>query len=117
MRHAPLLLLAVAAVAAPFTAAGAEHDTIIRHGVIYDGSGKPPFAGDIVIDGDRITYAGRRAAGRGRNEINAKGKALAPGFINMLAHGEESLILDGRALSDLRQGVTLEVFGEDSMGR
>ncbi|MEJ0040339.1 MAG: D-aminoacylase [Gammaproteobacteria bacterium] len=116
MRHAPLLLLAVAAVAAPFTAAGADHDTIIRHGVIYDGSGKPPFAGDIAIDGDRITYVGRHAAGRGRNEIDALGKALAPGFINMLAHGEESLILDGRALSDLRQGVTLEVFGEDSMG-
>ncbi|MEP7246223.1 MAG: D-aminoacylase [Gammaproteobacteria bacterium] len=116
MRHALPLLLAVVAVVTPLVAKGAEHDTIIRHGLIYDGSGKRPFVGDIAIDGDRITYLGRRAPGRGRSEIDARGKALAPGFINLLAHGEESLIVDGRALSDLRQGVTLEVFGEDSMG-
>jgi N-acyl-D-amino-acid deacylase len=92
------------------------HEIIIRHGTIYDGSGKPPYVGDIAIDGDRITYAGRHAPGAGRNEIDARGKAVAPGFINMLAHPEESLLVDGRALSDLKQGVTLEVMGEDSMG-
>lgn len=116
MRAAVVPVLAVAAVVASFTASGAEHDTVIRHGLIYDGSGKAPFPGDIAIDGDRIAYVGRRAPGRGRTEIDARGRALAPGFINMLAHGEESLIVDGRALSDLRQGVTLEVFGEDTMG-
>jgi N-acyl-D-amino-acid deacylase len=59
---------------------------------------------------------GKHAPGHGRTEVDAKGRAVAPGFINMLAHPEESLFADGRALSDLRQGVTLEVMGEDSMG-
>jgi N-acyl-D-amino-acid deacylase len=97
-------------------AGNAQHDTIIRDGLIYDGSGSPPYGGDVTIDGDRITYVGKHASGRGRTEVNARGKAVAPGFINMLAHPEESLLADGRALSDLRQGVTLEVMGEDSMG-
>lgn len=96
--------------------AQADHDTIIRNGVIYDGSGDKPFVGDLAIDGDRISYVGPHASGHGRTEINANGKAIAPGFVNMLAHPEESLIVDGRALSDLRQGVTLEVMGEISMG-
>jgi len=112
-----LAALAMVGTAAPAMAqtAKAHYDTIIRHGLIYDGSGKPPFVGDIAIDGDRIAYVGRRAPGKGR-EIDAHGKAVAPGFINMLAHPEESLLVDGRALSDLRQGVTLEVMGEESMG-
>ena len=96
--------------------AAAEHETTIRHGTIYDGSGRPPFVGDITIDGDRISYVGPHAPGHARHEIDARGKAVAPGFINMLAHPEESLLVDGRALSDLRQGVTLEVMGEMSMG-
>ncbi len=95
---------------------GSTHDTIIRGGLIYDGSGGPAYRGDVVIDGDRITYVGKHAPGHGRVEVDARGKAVAPGFINMLAHPEESLLADGRALSDLRQGVTLEVMGEDSMG-
>jgi N-acyl-D-amino-acid deacylase len=94
----------------------ARHDTVIRNGLIYDGSGRPPFSGDIAIDADRIAYVGEHAPGHGRVEVDAKGNAVAPGFINMLAHPEESLLADGRALSDLRQGVTLEVMGEDSMG-
>jgi N-acyl-D-amino-acid deacylase len=96
--------------------AAADHDTIIRNGVIYDGSGDKPFVGDLSIDGDRISYVGAHAPGHGRTEVNANGKAIAPGFVNMLAHPEESLMVDGRALSDLRQGVTLEVMGEISMG-
>ncbi len=124
MRHARahtkrlVLMLAVAAAASPvFAEADQNHyDIVIRHGLIYDGSGKPPFPGDVAIDGDRIAYVGPHAPGKGRTEIDAHGKALAPGFINMLAHPEESLLVDGRALSDLRQGVTLEVLGEDSMG-
>ena len=94
----------------------ADHETIIRGGVIYDGSGDKPFVGDLAIDGDRISYVGPHASGHGRTEINASGRAIAPGFVNMLAHPEESLLADGRALSDLRQGVTLEVMGEISMG-
>src|SRR5260370_536464 len=92
------------------------HESLIRHGLIYDGSGKPGFIGDIGIDGDRITYVGPHAPGKARAEIDARGKAVVPGFINMLAHPEESLLVDGRALSDLTQGVTLEVMGEFSMG-
>lgn len=97
-------------------AAPARHDTVIRHGLVLDGSGGKPYVGDVAIDGDRISYVGPHAPGRGRVEVDARGKAIAPGFINMLAHPEVSLLADGRALSDLRQGVTLEVMGEDSMG-
>jgi N-acyl-D-amino-acid deacylase len=114
-----LVAMAIAASSAPIGAAGAigpDHDTIIRNGLIYDGSGTAPYTGDIAIDGDRIAYVGKHARGRGRTEVDAHGKAITPGFINTLAHPEESLLVDGRALSDLAQGVTLEVMGEFSMG-
>ena len=65
---------------------------------------------------DRIAYVGPHAVGKGFTEVDARGKAVSPGFINMLAHPEESLLEDGRALSDLKQGVTLEVMGEATMG-
>lgn len=97
-------------------AAHGPHEVIVRGGLIYDGSGKPAYVGDVAIDGDRIAYVGRHAPGKARTVVDAHGKAVAPGFINMLAHPEVSLLADGRALSDLRQGVTLEVMGEDSMG-
>ncbi len=108
------LSLMVLSVTASATAA--KHDTVIRNGLIFDGSGKAPFAGDVAIDGDRISYVGPHAPGHGRTEFDARGRAVSPGFINMLAHPEQSLLADGRALSDLRQGVTLEVMGELSMG-
>ncbi len=92
------------------------YDVVIRGGTVYDGSGGAPFVGDVAIRADRIAYVGPHAPGRSAEEFSARGKAVAPGFINMLAHPEESLLIDGRALSDLRQGVTLEVLGEDSMG-
>ena len=118
MRQILLAVLVVLASGAPALglAASPQHDVIIRDGLIYDGSGKPPYPGELTIDGDRITYVGRHATGHARTEVDAHGKAVAPGFINMLAHPEESLLADGRALSDLSQGVTLEVMGEDSMG-
>jgi N-acyl-D-amino-acid deacylase len=92
------------------------HDIVLRNGAIYDGSGLKPYVGDIAIDGDRIGYVGAHRALSGRTVIDVKGQAIAPGFINMLAHPEDSLFADGRALSDLKQGVTLEVMGEFSMG-
>ena len=94
----------------------AVHDIVLRNGIIYDGSGKKPYAGEVAIDADRITYVGPPRKLSARTEIDVKGQAIAPGFINMLAHPEESLFADGRALSDLEQGVTLEVMGEFSMG-
>jgi N-acyl-D-amino-acid deacylase len=113
----PIGLLAfVSAVAPAVFAADLQHDTILRNGLVYDGSGQPPYRGEVAIDGDHISYVGRHVDGRARTEVDVHGKAIAPGFINMLAHPEESLFADGRALSDLTQGVTLEVMGEDSMG-
>jgi N-acyl-D-amino-acid deacylase len=90
----------------------AAHDVVIRGGTVYDGSGGTPFAADIAIDGDRITAIGKALGARGRAEIDAGGLAVAPGFINMLSWATTSLLADGRSQSDIRQGVTLEVFGE-----
>src|SRR5579884_3147803 len=94
-----------------------DYDVLIRGGTIYDGSGATPYVGDIAIKGDKIVYAGPRAPGAAAKVIDATGDAVSPGFINMLSWAVESLIADGRGLSDVDQGVTLEVFGEgDSMG-
>jgi len=106
--------LALATAAAPET--GKVHDVVLHGGSIYDGSGGKPYLGDVAIDGDRIAYVGPKRDLVGRTDIDVHGGAVAPGFINMLAHPEESLLVDGRALSDLTQGVTLEVMGEFSMG-
>jgi len=89
----------------------AGHDVVIRGGTIYDGSGGAPFGADVAIDGDRITAIGA-VRERGGTEIDAAGLAVTPGFINMLSWATTSLIADGRSQSDIRQGVTLEVFGE-----
>ncbi len=117
MRH-PKGILAGAVLGLLLTGAAraADYDLLVRGGTIYDGSGAAPYRGDVAIKGDRIVYVGPRASGEAARSIEATGLAVAPGFINMLAHPEESLIADGRALSDLSQGVTLEVLGEDSMG-
>jgi N-acyl-D-amino-acid deacylase len=94
-----------------------DYDVVIRHGTIYDGGGKPPYVADIAIKGDTIAAVGNWENVRGKTEIDATGLAVAPGFINMLSWATESLIEDGRSESDIRQGVTLEVFGEgESMG-
>src|SRR5438128_1973302 len=94
-----------------------ECDLLIRGGTIYDGRGGPAFAGDVAIRGDRIVAVGSLRGWQGRDELDAGDLAVAPGFVNMLSWANESLLEDGRAQSDLRQGVTLEVLGEGaSMG-
>jgi len=94
-----------------------HYDVLITGGTIYDGSGGKPFKGDVAIAGDRIVYVGKHAPGKAVRTVDARGKAVAPGFINMLSWANESLLVDGRGQSDLRQGVTLEVMGEgESMG-
>jgi N-acyl-D-amino-acid deacylase len=96
---------------------GSEYDVVIRNGAIYDGSGNPPFVGDLVIKNDTVALVGKAGDLRGNIEIDATGMAVSPGFINMLSWANETLIQDGRSESDIRQGVTLEVFGEgESMG-
>jgi len=94
-----------------------EYDLLVRGGTVYDGSGSAGYAGEVAIQGDRIAYVGPKAPGRAKREIDAAGKAVSPGFINMLSWSTESLLVDGRGQGELRQGVTLEVMGEgDSMG-
>jgi N-acyl-D-amino-acid deacylase len=106
-----LLALASAALAACVSTQRAEFDLVVRHGTIYDGSGGRPFVGDVAIRGDRIVAVGR-VDGLARREIDARGLAIAPGFINMLSWACDTLLVDGRGLSDVAQGVTLEVMGE-----
>jgi N-acyl-D-amino-acid deacylase len=94
-----------------------EYDLIIRNATIYDGSGQPPTTGDLAVSGDTIAAIGSLGEAVGKQEIDARGLALSPGFINMLSWATESLIEDGRAQSDVRQGITLEIMGEGwSMG-
>ncbi|MEO7992703.1 MAG: D-aminoacylase, partial [Chryseolinea sp.] len=93
-----------------------EFDVVIRGGTVYDGSGKPGIISDVGINSDTVAYVGDLTKAVGKKEIDAKGQAVAPGFINMLSHAETSLLFDGNSESDIRQGVTLEVFGEMSMG-
>jgi len=87
-------------------------DIIIRRGTVYDGSGRSPFVADVAINKDTIAFIGDLSNSKAKKEISAQGLAVAPGFINMLSWADEDLIKDGRSMSDIKQGVTLEVFGE-----
>lgn len=93
------------------------HDLILFNATIIDGSGSPSFNGDLAIKGEHISALGNLTEQCAKERKDVNGKVLAPGFINMLSWATESLIIDGRALSDIHQGVTLEVMGEGvSMG-
>lgn len=95
---------------------GPTYDLVIRNATLYDGSGKAPIKGDIAVNSDTIAAIGT-VSGKGKTEVDAKGMAVSPGFVNMLSWGTISLIKDGRGLSDIKQGITLEVMGEgESMG-
>jgi len=92
-------------------------DVIIRNGTIYDGTGAEPRQADVAIRGDRIAGVGDFKSAKANTVIDAKGLAVAPGFINMLSWSTDSLIQDGRSQSEIRQGVTTEIMGEgESMG-
>lgn len=108
---AALSLTACGAPSAP------SYDAVIVNGVVYDGGGAAPVETEIAIKGDRIVFVGDVDESNAREVIDAGGMAVAPGFINMLSWAPTTLIEDGRGLSDVKQGVTLEVFGEGwSMG-
>jgi N-acyl-D-amino-acid deacylase len=95
----------------------ADFDVIIKNGTFYDGTGAEPKQADVAIRGDRIVGIGDFKKAKARTIIDAKGLAVAPGFINMLSWSTESLIQDGRSQSEIRQGVTTEIMGEgESMG-
>jgi N-acyl-D-amino-acid deacylase len=111
------ILAAAAAAALTACATAPSYDTIIRGGTVYDGTGAAGVAADVAIEGDRIAAVGDLGNAKAQTVIDASGKAVAPGFINVLSWATETLIEDGRGQSDLLQGVTLEVFGEGwSMG-
>jgi N-acyl-D-amino-acid deacylase len=94
-----------------------QYDLIIRNGLVIDGSGSPGIATAVAIRGDRIAAVGALTNATARQTLDATGLVVAPGFINMLSWADEPLLVDGRSQSEIKQGVTLEVFGEGwSMG-
>ena len=110
-------IIGLAAALLAGAAPAPRYDTILRSGTIVDGRGGAPYTGDVAISGDRIAAVAPHVAGSAAREIDARGLAVAPGFVNMLSWADEALIVDGRSESDIRQGVTLEVMGEgDSFG-
>jgi N-acyl-D-aspartate/D-glutamate deacylase len=114
MRRLVLLFHAVLfIVCVPVVCWSATYDVVITSGQIYDGSGRPPYTADVGIKGDRIVALGQLEPDADV-VIDARGLAVAPGFINMLSWANESLIHDGRSQSEVRQGVTLEILGEGS---
>lgn len=118
----PLLVIAILLGTVPGCGAPADerrdgYDVLIRGGTVYDGSGGAPVVADVAINGETVAAIGDLSGETGVTEIDATGYAVAPGFINMLSWATEDLLVDGRSLGDIRQGVTLEVFGEGwSMG-
>jgi N-acyl-D-amino-acid deacylase len=108
----PKALLGITLLALGCAGDAQHYDVILRGGTIHDGTGRPPVVGDVAILGDSIAAVGELGNATADTTIDVTGLAVAPGFINMLSWATESLIEDGRALSDIMQGVTLEVFGE-----
>jgi N-acyl-D-amino-acid deacylase len=101
--------IAAAAYDAPLEAA---YDIIIRNGHIIDGTGNPWYAADVGIEGDRVAAIGDLRDCHAAREIDASGRIVAPGFVDMLGQSEINLLLDNRSLSKLSQGITTEITGE-----
>ena len=111
-----LSLMAIAQGQSRLSSQPQSFDIIIKGGVVYDGTGRPARKVDVGIKGDRIAAIGNLSRAMAASVVDASGLAVAPGFINMLSHSESSLIRDPRSLSELKQGVTTQIFGELSMG-
>ncbi|WP_439106950.1 N-acyl-D-amino-acid deacylase family protein [Congregibacter sp.] len=109
------LLLAVIIACLSVVAWGTDYDLIIRNGTVYDGSGSPPIRADVGVSGDRVFAVGDLSDSAAHTEVDATGRAVAPGFFNLLSHAHVSLIQDGRAMSDVLQGITFEVLSELSI--
>lgn len=111
------IVIALALLSATGCSQNEDYDVIIRNGMIYDGTGSKPYKADLAIQADTIAFIGDLSDSKGRKEIDAAGKTVSPGFINMLSWANETLIEDGRSMSNIHQGVTLEIMGEGwSMG-
>ena len=112
-----LFLLALSPFVFGEPAATDKFDVIIKGGTVYDGTGEKPRVVDVALRGDRVAGVGKYSPDQAKTVIEAKGMAVAPGFINMLSWSTESLIEDGRSQSEVRQGVTTQIMGEGwSMG-
>jgi N-acyl-D-amino-acid deacylase len=109
------ILISLSLMATINLAMAADYDLLIRNGTVYDGTGAPPYVADVAIAGDRVTSIGSFPKHSADLEIDASGLAVTPGFFNMLSHAHLSLITDGRAMSDVMQGVTFEVLSEISL--
>lgn len=114
--HKVLVVTAVLLSSGSCLAQTQSFDVLIKGGTVYDGAGGEPRHLDVAIRGDRIVEIGTLRKARANTLVDATGLAVAPGFINMLSHSETSLIIDGRSMSELKQGVTTQIFGEGSMG-
>ena len=110
-------VLLAAACAPSAMARGADHDLVIRGGTLFDGLGTEGRELDLAIAGGRIAEIGPRLSARGREEIDARGLAVAPGFVDIHSHGDGNLAEDPRDESVIRQGVTTIVVGADGSSR
>lgn len=88
------------------------YDLLIRNGRIVDGTGAPWFVGDLAISGDRIVAMGNLHAASAKQEIDAGGLVVSPGFIDVQGQSEFNLLIDNRGASKITQGVTTEITGE-----
>lgn len=109
-----ILFLALVLLAACQSAQSPAYDVIIRNGTIYDGTGAAGQRADLAIRGDEIVEIGDLSSAKSKTEIDAKGMAVTPGFINMLSHSWATMIVDGRSMGELKQGVTTQIMGEGS---
>ena len=120
LRSIAALLLALLLLPTTFlaqTRRASDFDVVIEGGTVYDGTGGKPVRADVGIKGDRVAAIGNLRGSRARTRVDARGLAVAPGFINMLSWSVESLIVDPRSQGEIRQGVTTQIFGEgESMG-
>ena len=91
-----------------------QYDLLIVNGRIVDGTGSPWFAGSVAVKDGKIAGVGRLPGATARQVIDAKGLVVSPGFIDLHTHSDYTLLVDGKAQSKIRQGVTTEILGEDS---
>jgi N-acyl-D-amino-acid deacylase len=105
-------LVLASSLGGPVSAEDVSFDIVIRGGTVYDGSGNPGRRADVGIRGDRIAAVGNLSGAAAKSVVDASGLAVAPGFVNMLSWSVDTLIADGRSQSEIRQGVTTEIFGE-----
>ncbi len=118
IRTAGGAIVALATAPTPVLAARQRRaDVILRGGMLFDGIGAAGVESDLAITAGRISAIARRITGTGRREIDARGLAIAPGFIDIHSHADGSLFQDPRAESVIRQGVTTIVVGQDGSSR